>query len=148
MPISIRDAFLSFTLWFLRLKSSDVPLSESGLIILQIDGLACEILHEARKKGICPFLDSLITEQKYTVGKYFSGIPSSTIVVDAELFYGTHEGIVSFTWIDRKKKRFQFGINNVAIHAVEEELKKTNTPLDRRIESYVCLRGRGTAVGS
>ena len=143
MPISIRDAFLSFTLWFLRLKSSDVPLSESGLIILQIDGLACEILHEARKKGICPFLDSLITEQKYTVGKYFSGIPSSTIVVDAELFYGTHEGIVSFTWIDRKKKQFRFGINNVSIHAVEEELKKTNTPLMIGGSSLMFAYGAG-----
>ncbi|MBI5613534.1 hypothetical protein HY947_01285 [Candidatus Gottesmanbacteria bacterium] len=146
MPISVRDALLSFALRVLRLKSSETPGEVPGLLLIQIDGLSYEILQEAREKGLCPFLDSLIQKNTFTVGKYFSGIPSSTIVVDAELFYGTHEGIVSFTWIDRKAKKFRFGVNNVSIHAVEEELKKTHTPLMSGGSSLMFAYGAGASI--
>ena len=146
MPMSVRDALLSFALRALRLKTSETPLQVPGLCILQIDGLAFEILKEARLKGFCPFLDSLITQESYTVGKYFSGIPSSTVVVDAELFYGTHDGIVSFTWLDRKKKQFRFGINNVSMKSVEEELKKNHTPLMLGGSSLMFAYGAGASV--
>lgn len=144
--MSVRDALLSFALRVLRLKSSETPLEVPGLCILQIDGLAYEILKEARRKGYCPFLDSLIKEESYTIGKYFSGIPSSTLVVDAELFYGTHDGIVSFTWLDRKKKQFRFGINNISMKSVEEELRENHTPLMFGGSSLMFAYGAGASV--
>jgi hypothetical protein len=80
------------------------------------------------------------------MGKYFSGIPSSTIVVDAELFYGTHEGIPSFTWIDRQSRQFRFGVNNLCMKSVEKKLKKTHVPLMSGGSSFMFGYGAGASI--
>lgn len=67
-----------------------------GLILIQIDGLAHPELLKALARGRMPFLKRLIRKEHYRLEHMFSGVPSTTPAVQAELFYGVRQAVPAF----------------------------------------------------
>lgn len=89
----------------LRLPVSEGTTNEPGLLIIQIDGLARAQLEQALTKGNMPFLRQLIRQQRYRLHTHYSGVPSTTPAVQAELFYGVRCAVPAFSFYDHECKR-------------------------------------------
>ncbi len=73
-----------------------------GLIIIQVDGLALSQLHAAFDRGRMPFLRDLTTQRDHRLVPFYSGIPSTTPAVQAELFFGEKTAVPAFEYIRRR----------------------------------------------
>ena len=85
-------------------KSTDTEV-EPGLVLVQIDGLSEPQLQRALEMGKMPFLKSLIEKEDYRVVPMYSGVPSTTPSVQGELFYGVHQAVPAFSFVDRATGR-------------------------------------------
>src|SRR5580698_4308087 len=86
----------------LRLAKLKQPTSEPGLVMVQIDGLSMTQFNRGLKKRNLPFLQSLLSKEHYILHSFYSGLPSNTPAVQAELFYGIKGCVPSFSFVDRK----------------------------------------------
>src|SRR4051812_4308503 len=76
--------------WGRRLLRRGSPPSDDGdgLVMIQIDGLSRQQLEIALKTGTMPFLQRLLAREGYELQTHYSGVPSTTSAVQAELFFG------------------------------------------------------------
>lgn len=99
---------LSRSLWLsrlLRLPASEGSPNRPGLVMIQIDGLSQPQLERALQRGELPFLRRLIRREDYQVHTHYSGLPSTTPAVQAELFYGVRAAVPAFSFRDRDSGR-------------------------------------------
>lgn len=89
----------------LRLPVSEETSNEPGLLMIQIDGLARAQMERAMAKGHLPFLRRLIHHQRYRLHTHYSGLPSTTPAVQAELFYGVRCAVPAFSFYDQACQR-------------------------------------------
>ncbi|HKJ64000.1 MAG TPA: hypothetical protein VJ969_01260, partial [Desulfopila sp.] len=110
-----------------------------GVIIIQINGLGYDRLLQAIDKRKLPFLQRLIQRENFVLRKFYSGLPSTTAAVQAELFYGVRGAIPSFEYYDREiqKKRAMF--TPYAADAVAERLASTARGLLAGGSSYANI---------
>ncbi len=99
---------LSRSLWLARLLQ--LPVSEGtptrpGLIMIQIDGLSQPQFERALKRRELPFLRRLIKREHYQLHAHYSGLPSTTPAVQAELFYGVKAAVPAFSFRDHESGR-------------------------------------------
>lgn len=95
--------YFSRSLWLarlLRLPFSEGAPERAGLIMVQIDGLSQSQFEKALATGEMPFLERLIDKEHYRTKSFYSGLPSSTPAVQAELFYGVKTAVPAFSFID------------------------------------------------
>lgn len=78
---------------------------ETGLVLIQVDGLEESILREAIADGRMPFLRRLVEREQYSVIPMYSGMPSSTPAFQAEFFYGVRTAVPAFGHYDRELRR-------------------------------------------
>jgi len=108
----------------LRLPDTVFRPSDKGIVLLQIDGLSCLQFERALRSGRLPFIRGLLVKREYSVNSFYSGIPSSTPAVQAELFYGRQSAVPAFSFFNP-----DIGIcsmlDSKAVQAVEEELIET-----------------------
>ena len=95
---------LSRSVWLSRLLR--LPVSKGspirpGLVLLQIDGLSRQEFERALERGEMPFLQRLIQREHYQVLDHYSGLPSTTSAVQAEIFYGVKGAVPAFSFRDR-----------------------------------------------
>lgn len=81
------------------------PSDEPGLLIVQIDGLSGARLRAALDRNAMPFVRRLVWAGELEARPVYSGIPSTTPAVQAELFYGVEQAVPAFTFIDRETRR-------------------------------------------
>ncbi len=94
---------LSRSVWLarlLRLPVSEGTPTRAGLIMLQIDGLSHPEFERALERGEMPFLQRLIRREHYRLHSHYSGLPSTTPAVQAELFYGIKSAVPAFSFRD------------------------------------------------
>lgn len=99
---------LSRSVWLarlLRLPVSEGPSTRPGLIMIQIDGLSHPQFERALKHGELPFLRRLLRREHYRLHDHYSGLPSTTPAVQAELFYGVKGAVPAFSFRDRESRR-------------------------------------------
>ena len=84
----------------LRLQKC-TPSDAFGLVLIQIDGLSLRQFNRALQKGHLPFLKSLMHREGYVMHLHYSGLPSNTPAVQAELFYGVKGAVPAFSFMDR-----------------------------------------------
>ena len=72
-----------------------------GVIIVEIDGLAYEVLCEAVQKGHMPNIKKMIESNDYTLRKWETDLSSQTGASQAGILHGNNEGIVAFRWIEK-----------------------------------------------
>ena len=98
---------LSRSVWLarlLRLPVSEGAPTRPGLIMIQIDGLSQPQFERALKHGELPFLRRLIKREHYQLHAHYSGLPSTTPAVQAELFYGVKGAVPAFSFRDHESQ--------------------------------------------
>ncbi len=91
-----------WAVWLLGLPRSAEPATDPGLILVQIDGLSRKQLERAMRDGRMPFLESLLHRENYRMHSCYSGLPSSTPAVQAELYYGKRTAVPAFGFRDHR----------------------------------------------
>ena len=76
-----------------------------GLIAIQIDALAYADLRRAMELGYTPTLSRLVTENGFTLRRWFCGLPSATPYCQAGIFHGENGGIPAFRFYDKAARR-------------------------------------------
>src|SRR5690606_627519 len=105
-----------------------------GLLMIQIDGLARRELEAALRMGEMPFLQELIEREHYHTLSLYSGLPSSTPAVQAELFYGSRCSVPAFSFGDS-------GTGQVVRMYATEAAEEVERRLEKAYEEPVLLGG-------
>lgn len=69
--------------------------------MIQIDGLSRVQFDRAIAQGRLPFLAREIKQGHFTAEDFYSGVPSTTPAVQAEIFYGVRRAVPSFEFLRR-----------------------------------------------
>ena len=72
-----------------------------GVIIVEIDGLAHEVLLEAVEMGVMPTMKEMIESDDYNLRMWETDLSSQTGASQAGILHGNNEGIVAFRWIEK-----------------------------------------------
>ena len=80
-------------------RKSDVK-DYPGVIIVEIDGLAYEVLREAVERGDMPTMKEMIEGNDYNLRMWETDLSSQTGASQAGILHGNNEGIVAFRWIE------------------------------------------------
>ena len=73
-----------------------------GLIIVEIDGLAYDVLKEAIDKGLMPTVKSMIDDKSHTLRMWETDLSSQTGASQAGILHGNNEDITAFRWIEKE----------------------------------------------
>ncbi len=111
---------------------SQDPPHARGILLIQIDGLARRQLERAIKTGRMPFLRALLRRHGHELHTHYSGMPSSTPAVQAELHYGVPNAVPSFSFLDRES-----GTMGVMMYPT----------VAKRIEAALAQQGEGLLRG-
>lgn len=127
---------------FLHLSVSEGSPNRPGLLLLQIDGLSQNQFKRALEHGELPFLKRLIKREHYQVHTMYSGLPSSTPAVQAELQYGIRTAVPAFSFLNREKGEIVRMYEPAAALLEEEEILEH---LARIGEEPLCKGGSSYA---
>ena len=72
-----------------------------GVIIIEIDGLAYNVLCEAVERGDMPNIKKMIESDDYKLRMWETDLSSQTGASQAGILHGNNEGIVAFRWIEK-----------------------------------------------
>ena len=99
-------------------------ISASGSLTagVQIDGLSREQFERAVAGGRLPFLRRLLRGQGHRLHTFYSGLPSTTPAVQAELYYGERAAVPAFSFLDPQADAYVsdiFGARHTVIDHVQ-----------------------------
>lgn len=125
--------------WMARLlnlpKAKDSA-AKPGLVMVQIDGLGFTQFERAIQKGSVPFLTRLWEKEGYTNRRHYTGLPSNTPAVQAQLFYGVKNCVPAFSFKDSRSGEVFNMFNPESASAVEDRLKDRGAPLLKGGSAY------------
>lgn len=81
------------------------PSTESGLIVLEIDGLAEPVLRDAIRGGFMPNVARLLESGSHRLVSWDTGLPSQTSACQAGILFGNSFGIPAFRWYEKDSQR-------------------------------------------
>ena len=81
-------------------------------------------MERALARGHMPFLRSLIAREHYRLGTHYSGIPSTTSAVQAEILYDVRCAVPSFSFFDRSTGKLGVMFKPDCVKSVESGLQK------------------------
>ncbi len=116
-----------------------------GLIMVQIDGLGHLEFQRALSHNEMPFLKQLIERQHYDIHSLYSGIPSSTPAVQAELFYGVKSAVPAFAFVNHITGKDQRMLDADSASAIEAYLAELGRPLLKGGSAYSNIYTGGAA---
>lgn len=134
-----------WTARLLRQPHSTEADSKPGLLLIQIDGLALPQFQVALKKGRMPFLKHLMDREHYHITPFYSGVPSTTPAVQAELFYGVQQAVPAFSFLERDTRRIVRMFDGVPAHDIEAALSREHEGLLRDGSAYFNVYTGGAA---
>jgi len=105
--IKMLRCFFSRSAWsagILKRPQRAGPGRQPGLVLLQIDGLACSQFQRAMDKGCLPFLAHLVRRRRVELQPWYSGVPSTTPAFQAELYYGVRTAVPAFAFVRRENR--------------------------------------------
>ena len=73
-----------------------------GLIIVEIDGLAYDVLCEAIDKGLMPTVKGMIESGSHVLREWETDLSSQTGASQAGILHGNNENITAFRWIEKE----------------------------------------------
>jgi len=140
--------WLSRSEWLIALlglsQSSDTA-AEPGLVLIQVDGLSRGQLEKAMAGGRLPFLKSLVDNHKYCLHSLYTGMPSTTPAMTAELLYGVRCAVPAFSFFDRPMQRVFRMFEPHAADEIEKRLQSKGKPLLAGGSAYAGIYTGGAA---
>src|SRR5690606_15864969 len=118
---------------------------EPGLVILQIDGLACTQLERAIKEGRMPFLKKMLARDHFHKVSFYSGLPSTTPAVQAEVMFGARAAVPAFQFLDRASGETALMYEQTWAKRMSEKLAAEHQPLLEGGRSYSNIYAAGAA---
>ncbi|MBN1363081.1 MAG: endonuclease/exonuclease/phosphatase family protein [Sedimentisphaerales bacterium] len=123
----------------LGLERSRDTAAEPGLVLIQIDGLSRHQLERAVAQGNLPFLRHLLQKNRYHLHSLYSGMPSSTPAMTAELLYGVKGAVPAFSFYDPKTRDVFRMFDPHAAKEIERHLLEKGTPLLTGGSAYTAI---------
>lgn len=120
----------------------------SGLIMVQIDGLSRNQMTKALQSSKLPFLSRLLKHEQYRLYSHYSGLPSTTPAVQAELFYGKKTAVPSFGFKDHTSGKKTSMFNTFTAEKIEQNLKSGTIALLKNGSSYSNIYTGGASKAS
>ena len=98
-----------------------------GVIIVEIDGLAYDVLREAIDKGYMPTVKSMIDNKTHTLKKWETDLSSQTGASQAGILHGNNENITAFRWIEKENDNQMMQCSGVTkVKILEERISDGN----------------------
>ncbi|MEN6336535.1 MAG: endonuclease/exonuclease/phosphatase family protein [Phycisphaerales bacterium] len=140
--------WISRSEWLIRLlhlTKTEGAACEPGLILIQVDGLSRRQMERAMARGRLPFLERLLRRHKYRVHSLYSGLPSSTPAMTAELLYGVKTAVPAFSFYDRARESIIRMFEPSVAKDMDERLQGQGPPLLAGGSAYAGLYTGGAA---
>lgn len=100
-------------------KIKDTP----GVIFMEIDGLARNILMEALERGDMPTLQRWVEQGSHKLTEWETDLSSQTSASQAGLLHGNNEDIVAFRWVEKENdNKFMISTGLSDAPVVEERI--------------------------
>ncbi|WP_458453725.1 phage holin family protein [Methanobrevibacter sp.] len=97
-----------------------------GLIIVEIDGLAYDVLKEAIDKDLMPTVKSML-ENTHTLRKWETDLSSQTGASQAGILHGNNENITAFRWIEKENNNTMMQCSGASkVKTLEERISDGN----------------------
>ncbi|MCA9013400.1 MAG: endonuclease/exonuclease/phosphatase family protein, partial [Planctomycetaceae bacterium] len=116
-----------------------------GLIVLQIDGLSRQQFEAAVAKNRLPFLKKMMNHGYFNRLSFYSGLPSTTPAVQAEVMYGVRCVVPAFQFLHRATGRVFRMCDQEAAATIVREQTAQGTPLLTGGSSYSNLYSGGSS---
>lgn len=129
----------------LRLSAAAGDGAAPGLAVVQVDGLSRPRLLEALDAGHMPFVRELISRHGHRLWPLYSGLPSTTPAVQAELFYGVQGAVPAFSFVERAGGRLVRMYDPGSVAEVERRLAARGEALLAGGASYCNVYTGGAA---
>jgi uncharacterized membrane protein YvlD (DUF360 family) len=108
-------------------KRKDNVKDYPGLIIVEIDGLAYDVLNEAIDKGLMPTVKSMIDDGSHTLRKWETDLSSQTGASQAGILHGNNTDITAFRWIEKPNDNQMMQCSGVEkVKILEERISDGN----------------------
>ncbi len=128
---------------WLKLSPPAKESHEPGLIIIQLDGLSRKQFEAAITNGRLPFLKSMIDAGYFRRVSFYSGLPSTTPAVQAEVMYGIPCAVPAFQFLHRASGRIFTMFESDCVAEIVKERLCQGTPLLEGGASYSNLYSGG-----
>ena len=123
--ISSDDSYFAILVQQLSARGQDVHRSDApGLVVVQIDGLARQILTRQIQAGRAPHLSGWVRSGRYTLSGWEALLPPTTPASQAGLLHGNNDGIPAFRWYEKDAGRLM--VTNHPDDAVVVESRISN----------------------
>ena len=132
------DTFYAELARRLTYSESERVAGGSGLIVVQIDGLAAPILRNAIRVGITPRMANWVRSGQYRLVEWECVPPSQTSASQAGILHGNNDNIPAFRWYEKETGRLL--VSNRPADATEIERRASN--------GRGLLAAGGTSVGN
>ena len=94
-----------------------------GLIIVEIDGLAYDVLKEALDKDLMPTVKSMLDDGTHTLKKWETDLSSQTGASQAGILHGNNTDITAFRWIEKPNNNQMMQCSGVSkVKTLEERI--------------------------
>ena len=98
-----------------------------GVIIVEIDGLAYDVLCEAIDRGVMPTVKTMIDGKTHTLKKWETDLSSQTGASQAGILHGNNENITAFRWIEKENDNQVMQCSGVTkVKILEERISDGN----------------------
>ena len=103
--IQDEDTFYYYFANRVTARSEEHELEGSGLLVIEIDGLAEPILREAIESGRMPNLRRWLRSNQFEMRPWWCHLPTQTSSSQAGILYGNDRDIPGFRWYDKHTRR-------------------------------------------
>jgi uncharacterized membrane protein YvlD (DUF360 family) len=111
----------------LNSRSKDSLKDYEGLIILEIDGLAYDILMEAIDKGYMPTLREWLSDGSHKIKRWETDLSSQTGASQAGILHGNNREIVAYRWVEKDNDNKIMSCGNLSnAREIEERISNGN----------------------
>ncbi len=93
------------TMRIARRSGDEVRTDVPGIVYLEIDGLAADVLRHAMRDGSAPVLASWVTEGSHHLMEWETDLSSQTGASQAGILLGANDDIPAFRWLEKETGR-------------------------------------------
>jgi uncharacterized membrane protein YvlD (DUF360 family) len=88
-----------------RRQGARAVTDEPGIVFLEIDGLALDVLRDAMRDGSAPNMARWIAEDGYRLTEWETDLSSQTGACQAGILLGSNDDIPAFRWVEKSSAR-------------------------------------------